>query len=400
VGEAGPAGGLPGWGHINPQILTSMLSRESASVDTPLVDPQTGEPLVSTITVPHQGELTQVRVSVDVTHGDLSELTVTLRSPAGTEVTLHAEAPGGDLQLTFPDDREPVVGSMDDFLGEEGAGDWQLILSDATIGTVATVNVWSVEVTHKSLDQLDILGLIDLHSGKLGRIDAANDPGDAVSRGEVDEAIAALRAELSTRPVTGTVYRWNVFDTYLENSGWYASNRADLFGGVNPSNWTDGRALASGISADKEVQRTLFIRKGYAGADGNLVSDSYEEDSSTNGRVAVVLFRVRNDAEGAIVWRPNFYYTCYDSWSERSSVAVNGQLVWDSGGANCAITSRAINLSIPPGRTSTVIFVSTTMQPWSGRRALLLSFFGGSLALPEGLSYVDDLDRAQGGWDQ
>jgi hypothetical protein len=35
-----------------------------------------------------------------------------------------------------------------------------------------------------------------------------------------------------------------------------------------------------------------------------------------------------------------------------------------------------------------------------GSRSQILSFYGNTLALPTGLSYVDDLDTATGGWEQ
>ncbi len=48
---------------------------------------------------------------------------------------------------------------------------------------------------------------------------------------------------------------------------------------------------------------------------------------------------------------------------------------------------------------STVIFIAASTAP-SGTRGLLLAFENNCLGLPEGLEYVDDLDRAEGGWDQ
>ncbi len=402
-GPPGPAGEGGGneFDHINPDIMTSMLSRSTASSDTPLADQQTGDPLVSTIAVPNQGELTGLRVTVDIRHADLTEVTLTLRSPEGTDVTLHAGEAGVNLQLTYPDDRDPSEGSLDDFLGEEGAGEWNLILTDVTIGTVATVESWSIEVTHKSLDQLDILGDVDLHDNRLVNVADPEAETDAANRRYLDAQIAALRQEFSEARARGAVYRWTTFETYHEQSGWFAGNRAELHGGVQPSVWTNGNAIAQQMSADKDVLRSLFVRKGYAGRNGLLISTSYEDDSSTNGKVGVVLFRIRNTTDQPIRWSPQFYYTCYNGWAERASVALNGNDTWNSGGQNCGTSSSVtVNLDIPADRVSTAIFVSTTTQAWSGRRALLLAFYGNTLGLPDGLVYVDDLDVAQGGWDQ
>ncbi len=400
-GRPGPGNAPVGFDHLNPDVLSSLLGLSTASSDTPLEDPQSGEPVVSTIEVADQGELVQVRVTVDIEHANLRELTVTLRSPAGTEVTLHAEEAGENLELTYPDDAEPSQGNMNDFIGEEGSGEWQLSLSDVTIGTIGTLRSWTVEVTHKSLDQLSVLGDLDVHENPMMGVADGVEETDLVNRRQVDAAIDALRDELLERSASGAVYRWNTFETHSGNWGWVMGNRDDLHGGINPSQWTDGSAQANQMSADKDVLRALFVRRGYAGRNGNLVSTSYEEASSTNGRVAVVLFRIRNDTDQQIVWNPRFYYTCYGGWSERASLALNGQDSWNSGGQNCNVSQTAsVNLNIPPDRTSTAIFVSTTTQPWNERRAVLLAFYDNSLDLPDGLTFVDDLDRAEGGWDQ
>ena len=399
-GTDGPAG-PDNFGHVNPDILTSMLSRGFVAEDVPIVDPQDGDPLLSTIDVPISGDLTSVRVTLDISHADLSQLTVVLRSPEGTDVTLHAEGAGADLDLTYPDDADPADGSLDDFVGEPAEGEWTLVLVDDTIGTVATVNGWSIEVTHRSADQLDITGRLDLQGNAVTNIAEPQADGDAATKAYVD-ALRAEVAELQAQRAAGPVWRWNTFETYHEAFGqWFMDNRVDLHGGVNPSAWTNGNALASNIAADKDGLRALFTRKGYGGPNALIISTSLEDDSSTNGKVGTVLFRLRNTTDAPIRWTPHFYYTCYNGWAERASVALNGALLWQSGNQNCSVSQRtSINVDLPADRVSTVIFVSTTTQPWSGRRTLLLAFFNNSLTLPEGLEYVDDLDRAQGGWDE
>jgi hypothetical protein len=206
---------------------------------------------------------------------------------------------------------------------------------------------------------------------------------------------------------TGAVYRWMVFDTYLNNLGWINNNDPTMFGGIHPSTWTDGNGIAGNLSSDKEVLRTLFTRKGYAGKNANVVSEVYIQYSSTNGKVALVLFRIKNNTPNAITWTPNFHYTCYSGWSERASVALNGVTTWNSGATNAGVNNFTnIALSIPPERTSTIIFVSTSSSTTGSIgsnltvRGLILAFGNNSLELPAGLEYVDDLDTASGGWEQ
>lgn len=200
---------------------------------------------------------------------------------------------------------------------------------------------------------------------------------------------------------TGAMYRWAVFSSYNQTGGWYAGNNADPFGGVNPSNWGDGNGVAGSMSADKEVLRTLFTRKGYAGDNATVVADEWLSYSSTNSKHAAVLFRVKNTTENAIVWTLETYQTAYSGWGERASVAVNGVDTWNSGGFNLnASNTESHVLSIPSGQTSTIIVISASTAPSGASRGVLLAFINDSLALPAGLEYADDLDTAAGGWDQ
>ena len=203
---------------------------------------------------------------------------------------------------------------------------------------------------------------------------------------------------------SGSIYRWNVFGTWQDGAAWLGGNDPSLFGGVTPQNWTDASATAGMISADKEVQRTLFTRKGYGGKNALVYAEVFHQYSSTNGRVVVVLFRIRNTTGSAIIWQPYFKYTAYSVWNELASVALNGVNQWTSTGGN-GTQSANVSLSIPANRTSTVIFVSTSSQNYTVStsiqvRQVFLAFYNNSLQLLPGLQYLDDLDIATGGWEQ
>jgi hypothetical protein len=176
-----------------------------------------------------------------------------------------------------------------------------------------------------------------------------------------------------------------------------------MFGGVNPSCWTDGSCTAGNLSADKEVIRTLFVNKGYAKWNANVWSELYTQHSSTNGRIVMALFRVKNTTASDITWTPYWWYTG-GAWSERSSVAVNGSNIWtaDCGGSTCNTSQ---NLTIPKNRTSTVIFQVSASSAYSWccdthHRKIVLAFYNNSLKLPSGLEFIDDLGTATGGWEQ
>jgi hypothetical protein len=173
---------------------------------------------------------------------------------------------------------------------------------------------------------------------------------------------------------------------------------------VNPSTWSDGNATATQISADKRVQATLFNKKAAVSPNSVVWAEQYASYSSTDGRFAGALFRVRNRTGSAIAWTLSFHATAYGGWNEYASLALNGVNAWSSAGAT--ISSTAVNsatLSIPPNRVSTVIGVAGSGQPTiSGfnSRALALAFRANCLTLPSGLEFVDDLDTASGGYEQ
>jgi cysteine-rich repeat protein len=93
----------------------------------------------------------RVTVDVDFSSGYQDELTLTLTSPAGTSVVLHDEAQHGvttGLTANYPTDVMPDgPGSLADFIGEDGVGDWTLTVdyiwsyNDATFESF-TVNLF------------------------------------------------------------------------------------------------------------------------------------------------------------------------------------------------------------------------------------------------------------------
>lgn len=189
------------------------------------------------------------------------------------------------------------------------------------------------------------------------------------------------------------------WSTYNQVSGWYASNNADMFAGVAPSNWGDNKAKASAMSSDKEMLRTLFTRKGYAGKNVTVVADEWYYYSSTNSKHAAVLFRIRNTTASPINWHLYFYATSSNSYAEVASLSLNGEDTWYTTDDNNASKTWNQSLSIPANRTSTVILIASSTNV-STTRGLYLAFYNDSLELPDGLVYVDDLDIATGGWEQ
>ena len=216
---------------------------------------------------------------------------------------------------------------------------------------------------------------------------------------------------------SGRVYRWNVFNTY-DNiaAGFLLGNNPAMFGGVTPQQWTDGKAIASQVSDDKEIQRTLFTQKGYPGTSALVYANTHFQLSSTDGQIVVAMFRVKNTTSASINWSPTFWYSTYGPFGEFASAAVNGVSMFSTTAASATSgSSTLVTFPIAANQISTVIFVSTSGWPGTTSAtfttpapasAVLSIHFRATvmgltnLALPAGLIFLDDLDTATGTWGQ
>ena len=101
----------------------------------------------SLVTVADGGAIDRVQVRVDVVHTYIGDLTLTLNSPQGTPVVLHAGGGGttDDISGTYPLDLDPVE-SLDVLAGESIAGDWKLAVRDQASGDTGTFKDWSLTV--------------------------------------------------------------------------------------------------------------------------------------------------------------------------------------------------------------------------------------------------------------
>jgi hypothetical protein len=201
------------------------------------------------------------------------------------------------------------------------------------------------------------------------------------------------------------VYRWATWSTYDQGGGWIYKNDSSLTGGVTPSNWSDASATAAQISSDKKVQAALFNKKAAVSQNSVVWSETWLAYSSTNGKLAGALIRVRNKTGAAINWTLDYYATAYPLWGEVASIALNGVSVWTTSGNSYSTTSYSTTLSIPANRVSTVICVAggspaASIGNGSSSRTTVLAFRNNCLNLPAGLEYVDDLDTATGGYEQ
>lgn len=182
-------------------------------------------------------------------------------------------------------------------------------------------------------------------------------------------------------------------------------NQNTGFGGIHPSQWTDGRYTANQLTDNWDYMRRLYTRKGYGSQYGATVcADNFMMHSSTSGLVCTAVFRIRNTGSRSVRWNIPLTVTSFSGWSEYASVSINGARNWV---ADCHHTCRSTVAIDVPGnsagdRISTVVFVATSNYPYSQynwqERATILMFRDNSLRLPTGLEYVDDFDTLSGRW--
>ncbi|MBM4343125.1 MAG: proprotein convertase P-domain-containing protein [Deltaproteobacteria bacterium] len=336
---------------------------------------------------PDIGTAQSIWVVVDLVNSQISDLTIELYGPGmGNPYVLHSKSGSGQTIKTSYNKETPLAsGDMNkDWVGKNPKGTWSITVKDPNDNQLNNPLdgkfSWSLSIQTLSTKKIQIKGNLIVD-------------GDLTIKG-VNTAQTN-----NTLPAT---YRFASFHTHQHSqTSWVMGNNAAMFGGVHPSTWTDGSAVASSISADKDVQRALFTQKRFAGKNAMVCSDVWLMYSSTDGKVCAALFRVKNSTGADITWTPHFYYTAYSGWSEAASIAVNGANVWSNGGTS----NTSVGLTIPKNRVSTVIFVATGSHAHHighniHERVTYLAFYNNSLALPSGLSFVDDLDTATGGYEQ
>ncbi len=417
-----------GLNEISNDLLYNQFTDQYASTTCPVQIPDNSPPGISDkIVVPNAGVAQDLTVSVNISNSDLSTVEVLLYAPDNTEYLLYSKnGPGQQLGTTYPVPTKPVSGDLSKWIGKNPVGTWTLLVKDTgwlNNGKDGQINSWSITVKTLSTKKVQVKGNLVV-DGDITTAGSLNFSGNAVINGSLKvgtDTAACDDSKKGSLRVSGSVlqwcnganwtfigsnatYRWAVFSTYGQAHGqWYGGDSPALFGGVNPSNWTDGNYRPVHMSSDSDILRTIFTRSGPPiGTLKNAMvyADEWYSTSSTNGKVVLALFRVRNTTANPINWKVYWYRTAYGGWNEYAGIALNGVEVWQSSGADYGPGYNSNHdISIPANRTSTVIFSATTSSQ-SGTRSTFMAFYNNCLTLPAGLEFVDDLDTKPSGWDK
>jgi subtilisin-like proprotein convertase family protein len=97
-----------------------------------------------------------VEVYLDITHTYIGDLNVSVTSPCGVVVPLHARSGGSADNIVgwYPGDLQPA-GNLDDFVGLGMDGEWTLTVADLAGGDQGTLNEWCLRITHDSVVAID-----------------------------------------------------------------------------------------------------------------------------------------------------------------------------------------------------------------------------------------------------
>ena len=379
---AGGAGTLPldGISQVTNGVMYNTFVDTMSGKKDILIPDFAGPGVTDTLDFPDIGQAQKIWIDMSIINSDMKSIKIELYGPnmSSPYLVYNGGQGGNSLATKFNLDTPIVTGDMNkDWVGKNIKGLWSITVRDLSDNTPDNIDgkfSWSVNISTLSNKKLQVKG--DLYVDGNVYVNGTN------------QAAAWPR------------YRYAVLNTHDYGTGqWAAGNSTTFFGGVNPSNWTDGNAQASQMSADKNVLRTIFQKDAKIYPTLTVFSEATPSGSSTDGKLGFMLMRIKNSTQSDITWSPKWYATAYAGWSERSSFAFNGTDVWNSGGNNYGPQSQfSVNITVPKNRVSTAIFAITASPSGASQRLMFLAFYGDSLALPTGLSYVDDFDTATGDW--
>ncbi len=99
-----------------------------------------------TLNVAESGPIQDLEVSVDITHTYIGDLTVTLVSPAGTQVVLHNRS-GGSQDNLVRSFRSADTPSLQALHGQSLQGGWKLRVADLEAVDVGKLNRWGLKIS-------------------------------------------------------------------------------------------------------------------------------------------------------------------------------------------------------------------------------------------------------------
>lgn len=141
----------------------------------------------STLTVPTDFAISDVKVQVNITHSYIADLHVRVTSPDGVPVALHSRSGGSTANIvgTYGDSLTPFE-PLSRLNGGHAAGTWTLQVTDDVPANTGTLNAWSVSVCGRPFDAVPpAMRLADVSKAADGGVDLSWWPYPAAVRYKV-----------------------------------------------------------------------------------------------------------------------------------------------------------------------------------------------------------------------
>ena len=190
-----------GGGFTSPATLGQSDGGDSfASQDTPMSIPDNNSVGITSVRyVADSLTVDTLSLDLQMTHGDLGEVTVTLTSPLGTSLVIYDGGNPGETSFNqnIGWEVEFNTGNLYSFNGENIQGTWMLNVVDATNGNTGTLDSWTLRFNESwdgqmfvgqqvvVQDELVVRGEVRIEYG--GSLVMTNTDGDETVRVEADE---------------------------------------------------------------------------------------------------------------------------------------------------------------------------------------------------------------------
>lgn len=154
---------LPGTGldEVSNGTISSQHYVSINAKDVPVAIPDFAPPFpvaTSTLTVPSLGVAESLTILVDITHPNVGQLVIKLKSPTAQEIVLHNKGNAGQANLytIYPTPTKPASGDLAQYVGTDVAGTWTLQVEDTVAGSTGTLNAWWVNLGYLSSDTVRV----------------------------------------------------------------------------------------------------------------------------------------------------------------------------------------------------------------------------------------------------
>ncbi len=241
------------------------------SQDTPMTIPDNNTVgITSTRYVADAISIETMSMDLQITHPDMSEVTVTLTSPAGTTITVYdgEDAGSNEIDLTIGWDRKFTSGDLYSFYGEDSTGVWLLNVVDGsgTTSQTGSLESWSLHINEEWDGTMFVGNNIVAQESISTRGEMRIEYGGALVMTNTD-GVETLRLEAENPASVLTTA--NISDKVYTNESGYSNNGSTVYCDAGDLMLSGGCAMSSQNTqwdlhqSYPQGQNGWFCRSGY-----------------------------------------------------------------------------------------------------------------------------------------